>query len=281
MSRGPPERVWGVDFSGAADAGRKVWLAEARLDAAEPRVVDCRAATDRLDCPADRAATLAALRRFVADRTGEVVAVDASFGLPAGFVREGLDVTDWPAMLRAVADRFDDPDALAAACLSWAESHPDRTYVPRATDRRTGASAPYHWLVVHQTYHALTGLLEPLVAAEAVTVLPFQTGGTDDDRPRLVETYPAATLDRLGLVREGYKDDDAAAAERRAANLEGIREHGVRVADPVAERAREETGGHALDAVVAAVAAAEAAAGETLAAGEADPDTRLEGHIHA
>jgi hypothetical protein len=267
------ERVYGVDFSGAREAGRSVWVASGVVvrgedaDAPRLRVTDCAPATAAFAAAYDgeptpeRDATLAALRRFLAGREpGSVAALDVSFGLPAALATH-LGAETWREGLARVA-AFDSAESFAAACREWATSDAAGSdgdggvYRTRRTDERTGALSPYHFLVKHQTYHAARAVLGPLSRAGRVHVLPMDADAVDGSRPLLVEAYPAATLDALGLHRESYKASGTAARARREANLDGLAAAGVELAPAFPrERTLADEDGDALDAVVAAAAA--------------------------
>jgi hypothetical protein len=287
--------VYGVDFSGARDAGANVWVTTADVTADGLRARDCAPAVDALagyydgDPTVDRDATLAALRAFVAARDPTAtVALDVSFGLPAAVARGALDVETWRQTPAAVAD-FDSASAFADACTAWTRDHADgATYLKRETDAGTGAFSPYHFFVKHQTYRAARHVLAPLIEADAVRVAPMDdVGGAagagdagtrdDPDRPRLVEIYPAATLAAVDAHREGYKGDDAEHRRRRVANLEVLCDAGVVLDDGFPrERVLDDGGGDGLDSLVAAFAAWRHA-GDPTPDGPWDP---LEGFIY-
>ncbi|MFC5970622.1 DUF429 domain-containing protein [Halomarina salina] len=250
--------VYGVDFSGAADAGRTTWLASATVEGTEQgdghlRVETVRSLTD-LAGTADRAPALAELRERLQEPTA--AGLDFSFGLPFGV----HDCDSWPEFLRWFPGEFDGPDDLRARCRERVEYRTDgeRSYVGRATDEQVGASSPYHWLVAHQTFYGVRDVLGPLVTDGAVTVAPMQERESDaDDRPTLCEVYPAATLRSLDLPDERYKGADAADreayAERRERIVAGIPDD-CTLTPSVRTAALDDTGGDALDAVLAAYA---------------------------
>ena len=255
--------VYGVDFSGAADAGRTTWLAEATVEGAGDgdgrlRVETVRSLAD-LAGTADRGPALAELVERLQDTT--VAGLDASFGLPF----EVHDAESWPEFLRWFPGEFGDPDEMETRCRERVEYRTDgeRSYVRRVTDDQVGASSPYHWLVAHQTFFCIRDVLGPLVTDGAVTVAPIQGRESDaDERPRLCEVYPAATLRSLDLPDERYKDADAddreAYAERRERIVAGLPDD-CSLAPSVRESALADDGGDALDAVLAAYAAYRAA----------------------
>lgn len=281
----PPTTVYGVDFSGARRAGDSTYLAEATADGDVLRVESVAAAPSRLGTDAARESVLPALRSFVAEAGPRAAfGLDFSFGLPA-FLLDAAHVADWDAFVRWFPDGFADPSAFADWAGSVAADRDgDRTYYRRETDRRVGATSPYHFFVKAQTFYGVRDVLKPLVTDGSVRVLPMHA--PDPATPWVLEAYPAATLERLGGHRERYKTADAAGRRRRAANLDALESAGatapgtVTVAPDVRTAAVDDADGDALDAVVAAVAAWH----HTRDAGRLSPDGtawRREGHIFA
>jgi hypothetical protein len=278
----PPTTVYGVDFSGARRAGDSTYLAEATAadDDGGLRVESVAAAPARLGTDAARESVLPALRSFVAGAGARTAfGIDFSFGLPA-FLLDAADAADWEAFVRWFPGGFADPSAFADwAGSAAAERDGDRTYYRRETDRRVGATSPYHFFVKAQTFYGVRDVLKPLVADGTVRVLPMHA--PDAAAPWLLEAYPAATLERVGGHRERYKTADAAGRRRRAANLDALAASGdVTLAPDVRTTAVDDADGDALDAVVAAVSAWH----HTRDAGRLRPDGtawRREGHIFA
>jgi len=252
------ETAYGVDFSGARDAGDHIWVSTVDLTADEPTVLDCQPATDALEAhyrgapTAERDATLAALASFVASRSADsVIGFDFPFSVPEQVARGALGAETWPGVVDAVA-ACGSADAYAEACAEWAREHTDRTYLKRDTDAARGALSPYHFFVNAQAYHGMADVLTA-VRGDA-TVVPFDPR---DAGPVVAEVYPAATLDALGRHREGYKGNSDTERRRREQNLTGILDHtSASVRSAVRERVVADAGGDALDSLVAAVAAA-------------------------
>lgn len=256
----PPTRVYGVDFSGAQDAGRNIWLAEAVVTAETDggdvfdgeglRVVDCRPATEWFDGPADREAVLPALTAFLGGLGGGVaVGLDFPFGLPAPLV--GVD--DWETFLHRFPGCFSSPDELRRRCSERAELLGDdgKTKLFRATDEPLSALSPYDLRLQAQTFYGIRDVLRPLVTSDAVRVHPMQRPAPD--KVSLLEVYPAGVLDELGLHHTKYKDGSDAGRERREEIVAGLGDAGVAIDDDVRNRAIADDGGDALDALVAAV----------------------------
>ncbi|MFB6268754.1 MAG: hypothetical protein ABEH83_02340, partial [Halobacterium sp.] len=216
------ETVYGVDFSGAEDAGDNVWVAELDVSGS-PELTACQRAPVALaDCydgepTTDRAATLDALASFVASLPATAaVGFDFSFSVPARVARGALDAETWPEVADAVAGCAD-ADAFAEQCVEWTQAHTDDTYLKRETDAEWGAFSPYHFFVAAQTYHGIADVLHPL--RDQACVVPFDAR---TDRPVVAEVYPAGTLDALGLCREGYKGRGEGETRRRERNVDGL-----------------------------------------------------------
>jgi hypothetical protein len=276
--------IYGVDFSGARDAGSKIWIASAAVEAGGNglRIERCYPVADAIGTT-ERAPALEYLREFIARERRAVIGLDFSFGVP----RAVADAPDWRAF--ACDFTFENVEEMVDTYVTRAREYTDgeRTYLKRATDAATGASSPYGFVVVAQTLYGVRDVLRPLVCNERVSVLPMDdpsdSNDPDDERPWLCEIYPAATLRDLGLPNEKYKNDGKypEARERRERIVAGLRDAGVTVTDDIAATAIADAGGDALDSVVAALAVFRALDDGRLAAGTT-PDERTgpEGHIY-
>jgi hypothetical protein len=258
-----PRRVVGIDFSGAADAGRKLWLAWGERGAGTLAVTDCRPAQALPGGGPERDRALAAVRAFLVAQGPCVVGMDAPFSLP----RPLLEAPSWEAFLHTFAARFPTAEALRAVC---------RAHGPREIKRATEVAARVPFAAANvrlyrQTYHALRDVLAPLVLTGKAVALPFHA--PHPGVPWLLEVCPAATLKRLGWYRpyKGRAPDRAAA---RALLLDRLATAGVRLPNAVRRAALADAEGDALDAVIAAWAAARAEPDAMDAAGD-----RLEGYI--
>jgi len=271
-------RIYGIDFSGAQDAGRNVWLASATRREGTLLVEGCFPGEALPGSAADREECLPALRSFLAGADEAIIGMDVPFGLPAELVDEGT----WPAFAQAFPNDAAGPTEWAEACRDRAETlDRDRVELKRATDDETGAPfSPYNLRMRSSTYYAISSVLAPLVQADAASVLPMLP--PNPGVAWLVEACPAVTLDRLGLDAEGYKNDDEAAEERRAEIVDSLVAGPATIAPDVRESAIAEPDGDALDAVLAAVGVTMALErGEPTSPGTVDARTRIEGKIYA
>jgi hypothetical protein len=239
-------RFVGIDFSAAADGGRKTWIAEGRPEGDRLRIDSAVRAEDLRDSGRAPTQFLPALQRWLTEQSATLVGLDFPFALPARLMPDG----DWPAFAAGFAARFPDAETFRAACRERADG--------RELKRRCDLEArtpfcAYNLRLYRQTWWGIAGLLAPLAGDGRVGVAPTLRAGTA--AVLLAEICPASTLKRLGLYRRAYKGRDAAAGERRTAILGAMREDGAEIAEDVVARAEADAGGDSLDAIIAAYAA--------------------------
>ncbi len=202
MSRNRPEetraeptgsrraRVFGVDFSGAADAGRKIWIASGIIRGRGLRIEQCVRAEALPGSGRDRDLGLTALRRFIAEAGASAFGLDFPFGLPRCLVVEKT----WEDFLSAFSSRYPDAERFRRACQRAAGG----AELKRVTDRETRTPfCVYNLRLFRQTYFGLRDLLAPLVRGRRVRVLPMQRAAAGI--PSILEICPASTLKRARL----------------------------------------------------------------------------------
>jgi hypothetical protein len=294
--------VYGVDFSGARLAGRTTWIAHLVPAAAPggasggasggppggpPWTLAALDSLERLAGTAERGPALAHLTRLVRASDRALWAFDFPFGLPLEVLppRSG-----WRAHGRLVREFEGDGYGMGLECVRRARARGGPMHVRRLTDARARAPFdPYHYRIIYQTFYGLRDVAGPLAAAPDTALLPFQYARAGRARRVLVETCPASTLKRLGLPHQRYKQPEggpltAVRRRTRRAILDGLAPH-VALDGPghpagrLRRRAMRDPGGDALDAVIAALGAAQAVAGADHAAIARHPRYRREGHL--
>jgi hypothetical protein len=268
--------VHGVDFSGAADAGRKIWIASGRARDGVLCISACRPALALPGGGLARDDALAALRAFIAAAGTSVF----GFDFPFAVARELMGAPTWEAFARSFAARFETPLAFRRACLAGAAGRDLR----RACDAAQRApQAAYHQRLYRQTYYGIRDVLAPLVVAERVCVVPMHA--PQPGRPWLLEICPAVTLKLLRLYRpyKGYTATHRAARAEILAALEAgaAAPLAVRTDDTLRPVILDDPEGDALDAVIAALAAWRAVRDPGRLIPRDAPAHRLEGHIYA
>ena len=262
-------RVIGVDFSGARQAGDHIWIATGTQTGGRLSLESCRPARELPGGGRDRQSALAALRTFLASERRAAAGLDFPFSLPAPLIQE----TRWEDFLRAFPGRYADAETLRAACRVAAEGRE----LKRRTDR--AAKVPfsaYNLRLYRQTHAGIAELLLPLVESDAARVVPMQAPASG--KALLAEICPASLLKRLDVYRS-YKGRGGTLRDVRRALLKTLKDNGL-VNEPdksLAQRAIEDPGGDALDAVLAAVAAANL---PRLRHAARDPVERIEGRVY-
>jgi hypothetical protein len=265
-----PRRVLGVDFSGASDAGRKIWIAESRRGRGNRlNLIDLRSASQLPGGGMDPRTAIAALVAHILREPDTIAGCDFPFTLPLPVI----DRPSWAAFIADFARRFPDPDSFR----QWALRRADGRELRRAADR--AAKTPfnsYNLRIYRQTWWGIAHLLSPLVANGQAIVRPYQAIGSKP-RPIVIESCPASSLKSIGFY-PAYKGRSGVHRLERKAVLRKLIEHGLleRPAASIERILLDNSGGDALDAVIAAVAAAHAAI-------ELDPNhaQRIEGIIYA
>jgi hypothetical protein len=290
--------VYGVDFSGAALAGRTTWVARcavvprARRSAGEPAL-----RLESLDRLADLAGTaergpaLAHLVAMVRASRSALWAVDACFGLPESVLDAlypaplGSPGAGWPRLVREVAAWGGGAYAYGLEALAAARALGGPMHVRRAADAAARAPFdPYHYRIIYQTFHAIRDVARPLARAPETAVLPFQYARLPGARRVVMEACPASTLKRLALPHQRYKQPGGGplTAERRRTRRDILAALAERVAfdDRARRRLMRDPGGDALDAVLAAAGAWHAWGAADHAAIARCPTARREGHLY-
>lgn len=263
------QRVIGVDFSGARQAGDRIWIAVGTQIRGCLTLEECFPARELSNGDRDRDSALAALRTFLAGERRAAAGLDFPFSLPKPLIRE----TRWEAFLRAFPGRYPDADSLRESCRGAANG--------RELKRRTDGSArvpfsAYNLRLYRQTHAGIAGVLLPLVESDAARVVPMQAPASG--KVLLAETCPASLLKRLDLYRSYKGRGDVLRDARR--NLLKVFVYRGLLNEPdnsLAEIAIEDTGGDALDSVLAAVAAANL---PRLRGTARDPVERIEGRVY-
>jgi hypothetical protein len=240
------ERIYGVDFSGARDAGRRIWLAEGEVGDGGLRVERCYPAEDLPGSGRGREAALNALRTLIANSPGAAFGLDFPFGMPLPLL-EGVDT--WAAFACSFPVDYATADAFREACRA---RHPAGE-LKRRTDVETRTPfAAYNLRLYRQTYYGIRDVLSPLVCDGAACVLPMQARCAN--RAWVLEICPASTLKWAGLPAQQYKVKTEQGRRTREAILAGIEAQGeVAIASPALRAAIvAEEGGDALDSVIAA-----------------------------
>jgi hypothetical protein len=238
--------VCGVDFSGAQDAGKKIWVACGGILDDVILISECFPAKDLPGSGLRRDQAIDALRAFIRKQRHSVFGLDFPFGIPRVLVPE----ESWEEWLGAFPERYTSPEGFKRLCHLASNGKE----LKRATDVETKTPfSPYNLRLYRQTYFGVSDVLGALVREKAVCVLPFQK--PQGARPWIIEICPASTLRKegLGFPYKGSGMKRRAAREKILTSME--KTGAVKVGkSSVRKRIIEDRGGDALDSVIAAYA---------------------------
>jgi hypothetical protein len=240
-------RVYGIDFSGAMNAGRKIWAAAGTIQDNMLVIEKCDRIGALTGAGVDHEECLTGLFQFVAEQRDAVFGLDFPFGLPREVI---VDSSDWEHFILSFPDRYLNPQAFRACCRTWANNRE----LKRCTDRMQQTPwAPYNLRLYKQSFYGMGHLLAPLVGQGLVCVLPMQQPLRG--RPWLVEVCPASTLKKLG-PSQPYKRRDKPAQTAREQILDKLEETGDinRIPSEIRSKVIGDSEGDALDSILAALA---------------------------
>jgi len=261
-------RVLGVDFSGASDAGRKIWIAEGRLsNSGAFELTHCLPAMALPGGGTPPEQAVPALAHHLAALTDARVGCDFPFSLP----RTMVTARTWKSFALRYAAEFADADSFRTIMRARHNAIEHK----RMTDRLAGTPFnSYNLRLYRQTWWGITGVIDPLVRAKRAIVRPQQR--LIAGKSILLEVCAACTLKSIDLY-PSYKGRSAKHRKARQRILDFLIDTGRLGAPRRQLRALllDNEGGDALDAVIGAVAAARADLAK-----EPDPYQRLEGRVY-
>ncbi len=264
-----PRRVLGVDFSGASDAGKKIWIAECKRGRGNRlTLIDLRPACALPGGGIDPTTAIAALSAHIVKEPDTIAGCDFPFSLPASLI----DDADWVSFAKAFPPRFADADEFRA----WTMRRANGLEIRRECDR--AAKTPfnsYNLRIYRQTWWGIAHLLSPLVASKRAIIRPFQKLPAQP-KPIVIESCPACAMKGIGFY-PAYKGRTEQHRSARKAVLAKLVALGL-IESPkpsMKKRLLENHGGDALDAMIAAIATARATINEELRT-----DRRIEGAIY-
>jgi hypothetical protein len=239
------QQVIGVDFSGAKEAGRNIWLAEGAITGGRLRLrrLDC---LETLAGVSLRDAALGHLVDRIRGSKQTLWAIDFPFALPIELTCMGAG---FAAQLQTTADYAHDAAEFGRWLLGEAKKLGGKNHIRRQTDSE--AKTPfdcYHYRIIYQTFHGMRDVLRPLAADRATCILPFQYNCLPTAERVVIEACPSTTLKKLGLPHQMYKQPAGGPL------MDAIAVH-IDVPLHLRRVMARNPGGDAIDAVLAAVGA--------------------------
>ena len=135
--------IYGIDFSGAQDAGKKIWIAEGVVKGDSLLIEDCFRARDLQDSGNELDKCLPALKDFMKENQDAAFGLDFPFGLP--YVLVGQE--SWKEFIIAFPNLYDSPDHFRETCFSNAGNRE----LKRKTDREAKTPfSPYNGPIIQK-----------------------------------------------------------------------------------------------------------------------------------
>jgi len=177
-----------------------------------------------------------------------------------------------------------------------------RGRIRRKTDIETATPFDsYHYRIIYQTFHGMRDVLLPIAKTPGTAVIPFQYSRMASAKRIVVESCPASSLKRWALPRARYKQTGGRPpAKRHCLNrleiLRGIRAlpeitlspsmareavPSVDISQPRQRVIMQDSGGDALDAVLAGLGGWRAIHTVNHAASARDSRYRFEGRVYS
>lgn len=250
---GPIRWIYGVDFSGAVDAGKKVWIAKGTIEEEILQIKDCRRAEGLPGSGRKRNQCLSALREFISKERNSAFGLDFPFGLPNEVVHKLFEAGNWLEFIPAFTKKYSHPEQFKKECLDATNGKE----IKRVTDEKNATPfSPYNLRLYKQTYFGLHDILAPLVQNSSVCVLPIQSA--EQGKPWILEICPASTLKMLYMIL--YKEKvpsykGGTLYDNRAKILDRLlNDNPISIPEEIRSIVRNDNGGDALDSILAAFA---------------------------
>jgi hypothetical protein len=221
--------IWGVDFSGAQDAGAHIWTCKAAVVADTLRVDSCEPLKAK-----KLAHCLTSLVENIAMSGQTVVGLDFPFGLPRVLVSDA----SWQEMVTGFGKRFASADDFRSELTTLGNGRE----LKRVTDVRAKTPfSPYNLRMYKQTFYGIRDVLMPLMSSGAACVVPMQPLARE--KPWVIEICPRSTRK---AHRQDYTSTEVV--------LKWLGEVGVEMSDSLQRVVLADEGGDARDSVIAAFA---------------------------
>ncbi|MBI4339071.1 MAG: DUF429 domain-containing protein [Chloroflexi bacterium] len=264
---------YGVDFSGAKDAGRKVWIAALEEHPGGLLLQQLLPAKELPCGKAQRDAALAALTAFISQLSKEaIVGLDFPFCVPEKL----MPTPKWVEFVASFGQRYTSHDTFKSELFSKANGRELR----RLTDTESKTPfSPYNLRLHWQTFYGIRDVLGPLVKQKAARILPMQEQSLS--QPSIVEVCPGSTLKCYGHYKryKGSSDVARQAREELVRWLEYVNKPNITFLDGGhRDKTLHDTEGDALDSIIAATAAFRAGMNPLPARNR--PEYQVEGYVY-
>ncbi|OUX51315.1 MAG: hypothetical protein CBE43_03485 [Rhodopirellula sp. TMED283] len=202
------QRVCGVDFSGARKSGKTAWLAEFEVDWSSGALQLVQLASlGKLAGSDDRTDVCRFLAEQISRSHATLWAMDFPFGLPVELGGEDWNTQLGMVESFEPQDGSRNPAAIFGRQLSvTAREIVSSGRLRRKTDVETSTPFDsYHYRIIYQTFHGMRDVLLPVSKRIETAVLPFQYHRMASAKRIVVESCPSSFLKRWKLPHSRYK----------------------------------------------------------------------------
>lgn len=239
----PPTNFYGVDFSGAVNAGKNIWIAKGVIEDNTLQINKCFPASSLTNGCVERNKCLKALTDFVAKSESAIFGMDFPFSLPASMIEQ----KSWAFFAKQFTKNYSSPEDFREKCRGKTGGGE----LKRKTDIETKTPfSPYNLRIYRQTYYGISQLLSPLVKKNQVCVLPMQKN--DCKKPWVIEVCPASLLKREKLYIP-YKGKGKDLYSARLKIIDMINNKLATTTKEVNTSAIDNQNGDALDSILATI----------------------------
>ena len=272
--------VYGIDFSGAAQSGRTAWMAEFVAQGKGSLRLTRLGPLGRFAGSLERSDVCRYLVDAILGSKRSLWGCDFPFGLPIE-----LGLGRWSMQLDH-ASRFSGmAKDYGRELVAITQRKMNAMHVRRQTDRETKTPFDcYHYRIIHQTFHGMRDVLAEVADDPSTAILPFQYVGLATAQRVVVEACPSSTLKRLELPYRRYKQTGG---KRPEATHRRTRQQIFRGIAPFVQISlyhrrviMQDSGGDAMDAVLAGIGSWHACRADDHAAIAAHDRYPLEGRVY-
>lgn len=112
--------IYGVDFSGAAEAGTRIWVARGTVEDNRLRIEECLRGDELPGSDRGRSRCFAALRTLIETHPQAVFGFDFPFSIPATLIHRLFGDVAWEQFVLSFPERFPTPRQFREACVQAA-----------------------------------------------------------------------------------------------------------------------------------------------------------------
>jgi hypothetical protein len=193
--------IYGIDFSGALDAGRKIWISLGVIRGGILEIRKCCRCLSLPDSGKRLDDCLAALVTFITNHRNTIFGLDFPFNIPQSIAGH-FGFETWIELIFSFPQKFSSPHEFRHNCKQVF----GKCEAKRTTDRESRTPfSPYNLRLFKQTYFGIRCVLFPLLENASACVIPMQE--IIDDKPLILEICPRSTLVKEKIAEKNIKEN--------------------------------------------------------------------------